>query len=498
MSAPAAHISEYTTVETAAVPETPYRALSRPPDLLEKLYQIARETPPLIAITSLWLHPQWRQSHVVETLLASTFTLRHLFVALLLMFVWARALDFRGREGRNSPRLRFLGSQLVAVLIGTAACTLLLWACMEIIGPLGIDRTSLTDFALRSAAIGAALALLAAVSFALAYCISAPRLYLILGSRHRAISAYKRLQGSDGRRGVVLGFVDPDASYAKYLPCDYLGSLDQLESILVRNPVNMVCLAMPLNSHYHTMQEAIRICERIGVDYDIAPDIFQTRFAKADRPLPRAAGLHHVAEEDYHLVLKRVIDVVAAALLLLAISPLMLIIAIAVKLSSEGPVFFVQERYGRNRKRFRIYKFRSMVADAEELMKRVERLNEAQGPIFKIRRDPRITKVGRILRRASLDELPQLWNVLKGDMSLVGPRPMSLRDVHRFSEASLMRRFSVVPGITGLWQVSGRSDTDFNTWIRLDLEYIDQWSLGLDLQILLRTVPCVLSGRGAV
>jgi exopolysaccharide biosynthesis polyprenyl glycosylphosphotransferase len=204
-----------------------------------------------------------------------------------------------------------------------------------------------------------------------------------------------------------------------------------------------------------------------------------------------------MVHEDYRIVLKRALDLIFSSSLLCALAPLILAIALAVKITSKGPVFFVQERYGHNRRRFLIYKFRSMVADAEALMTKVEDLNEAQGPIFKIRRDPRITKVGRILRKSSLDELPQLFNVLKGDMSLVGPRPMSVRDVHRFSESSLMRRFSVVPGITGLWQVSGRCNTDFDTWIRLDLQYIDHWSLGLDLRILLRTVPTVLTGRGA-
>jgi exopolysaccharide biosynthesis polyprenyl glycosylphosphotransferase len=208
--------------------------------------------------------------------------------------------------------------------------------------------------------------------------------------------------------------------------------------------------------------------------------------------------VYHVAHEDYEILLKRAVDLLVATLLLCLLSPLMLTIALAVKLTSSGPVFFTQERYGRNRRRFRIYKFRSMVADAEGLMNSIESLNEAQGPIFKIRKDPRITKVGRLLRRMSLDELPQLFNVITGDMSLVGPRPMSLRDVQRFSEGSLMRRFSVMPGITGLWQVSGRSNTDFDTWIRLDLQYIDQWSPGLDFRILLRTIPAVLSGRGAV
>jgi lipopolysaccharide/colanic/teichoic acid biosynthesis glycosyltransferase len=172
-------------------------------------------------------------------------------------------------------------------------------------------------------------------------------------------------------------------------------------------------------------------------------------------------------------------------------------IAIAIKVTSNGPVFFVQERYGRNRRRFRIYKFRSMIADAERLMEDIENLNEAHGPLFKIRRDPRVTTVGCVLRRSSLDELPQLLNVIKGEMSLVGPRPMSLRDVHRFSDPSLMRRFSVSPGITGLWQVSGRSNTNFETLMKLDLQYIDHWSFGLDLRILLRTVPAVLRGTGA-
>ncbi len=143
-------------------------------------------------------------------------------------------------------------------------------------------------------------------------------------------------------------------------------------------------------------------------------------------------------------------------------------------------------------------KFRTMRADAEQAQAQIEHLNEAAGPIFKIKEDPRITPVGKFLRKTSIDELPQLFNVLRGDMSLVGPRPMSTRDVSRFEEAWLMRRFSVKPGITGLWQVSGRSDTSFDRWIELDLKYIDDWSLALDLSILLKTVPAVVRGAGAV
>jgi lipopolysaccharide/colanic/teichoic acid biosynthesis glycosyltransferase len=175
----------------------------------------------------------------------------------------------------------------------------------------------------------------------------------------------------------------------------------------------------------------------------------------------------------------------------------MLAIAATIRLTSPGPALFVQERYGLRKRLFRMYKFRTMVTDAEKLQPGLESQNEVQGPAFKIRNDPRITPLGRILRKTSLDELPQFLNVLNGEMSLVGPRPLPIRDVSRFDNASLMRRFSVKPGLTCLWQISGRGDGDFERWIELDLRYIDTWSLSLDMEILARTVPSVLAGRGA-
>jgi lipopolysaccharide/colanic/teichoic acid biosynthesis glycosyltransferase len=178
--------------------------------------------------------------------------------------------------------------------------------------------------------------------------------------------------------------------------------------------------------------------------------------------------------------------------------PVMIFIAIGIKATSKGPVLFAQERYGHRRRRFHMLKFRSMVHNAEQLMKDLEDQNEAVGPIFKIRNDPRVTRFGRFLRTTSLDELPQLWNVLVGDMSLVGPRPMSVRDVSLFSEATLMRRFSVKPGITGLWQVNGRSELPFEQWIEFDFNYIDRWSLLLDLKIMCQTVSVVMRRSGAM
>jgi exopolysaccharide biosynthesis polyprenyl glycosylphosphotransferase len=261
-----------------------------------------------------------------------------------------------------------------------------------------------------------------------------------------------------------------------------------------------VVIALPIKSCYADIHDAIRTCERVGVDCHYLADLFDlSRAAPRFGPSrPRPMVTLKVVPDGYRFLLKRAIDVVGGAVSLLILAPLFVAIAIAIKLTSRGPVFFVQDRFGFKRRRFRMLKFRSMVANAPALQAELEAQNEATGPLFKIRNDPRVTPLGRFLRRTSLDELPQLINVLLGDMSLVGPRPMPMRDVGRFAESSLMRRFSVKPGITGLWQISGRSDLPFDKWIDLDLEYIDEWSFGLELRILWRTIPTVLSQKGAV
>ncbi|MEO8554951.1 MAG: sugar transferase [Kofleriaceae bacterium] len=194
---------------------------------------------------------------------------------------------------------------------------------------------------------------------------------------------------------------------------------------------------------------------------------------------------------------KRAIDVIGSVLGLLVLAPVLAIVALAVRLSSPGPVIFAQERCGLGGRRFRFYKFRTMVDGAQDQRASLDHLNEMSGPVFKIARDPRITRVGAILRKTSLDELPQLWNVLRGEMSLVGPRPPMPDEVAHYDLRQL-GRLSVVPGITGLWQVSGRSTiNDFDTWLALDLEYVRRWSLWLDLRILAKTIVVVISARGA-
>jgi len=193
---------------------------------------------------------------------------------------------------------------------------------------------------------------------------------------------------------------------------------------------------------------------------------------------------------------KRFIDLMVGTASLLVCIPLFVVVAIAIKATSEGPVFYVQTRVGRNRRQFPLYKFRTMVKDADLRMAEIEHKNEAVGHCFKIANDPRITRVGKLLRRTSIDELPQLFNVLKGDMSLVGPRPLSLRDAHKIDIPAYKRRFSVKPGITCLWQIRSRRPL-FDDWMKADMEYIDQWSPSLDILILLKTIPAVLSGAGA-
>jgi len=197
-----------------------------------------------------------------------------------------------------------------------------------------------------------------------------------------------------------------------------------------------------------------------------------------------------------YLISKRLFDIVISCLGLIVLFPFFIVVAAVIKLNSKGPIIFVQNRTGKDGKEFRFYKFRSMVHEAENLKDKVRSLSEVEGPIFKIKKDPRITKLGRFLRKSSIDELPQLFNVLKGDMSLIGPRPPLPEEVGQYTPHQ-MQRLSVLPGITCLWQISGRSEVSFYEWIELDIYYIEHRSFLLDLKILIRTIPVVLGGEGA-
>jgi exopolysaccharide biosynthesis polyprenyl glycosylphosphotransferase len=322
---------------------------------------------------------------------------------------------------------------------------------------------------------------------------------LIVGSGPLALRAYRLFCAQ--REGVELvGFVDSNnPSRSAEVKERTIGTLEQLDRILMWRVVDEVLIALPVKSCYAAFQRAIHVCERIGVQAKYFADIFTCSVARLcyDSSGSESVVALEVTENDSRLLVKRAIDIVGAGLLLAILSPLILIIAVGLKLTSPGPVLFAQERYGLQKRRFRMLKFRTMVCNAEALQPSLERMNESQGPCFKITNDPRVTRFGRLLRRTSLDELPQLVNVIRGEMSLVGPRPLPVRDVEHFEEPWPMRRFSVLPGLTCLWQVSGRCKLAFDEWVKLDLQYIDHWSLALDLRILLRTIPAVLRGTGA-
>ncbi len=329
------------------------------------------------------------------------------------------------------------------------------------------------------------------------------RYMLILGTNPRAVEFARKIQASPERGYELLGFVDQDWAGTNAfketgykIRCDYAG----LAEFLRRNVVDEVAIYLPLRSFYEHSSHVAALCEQHGMVMRFASDIFglKTAHSRAEE----FDGDQHIAaytgvRDGWPLLFKRVLDVALSLVLLLLLTPLFLVVAALIKLTSKGTVFFRQERMGVNKRTFLIYKFRTMVPDAEKLIDALEAQNQVSGPVFKIMDDPRITHLGRMLRRSSIDELPQLFNVLKGDMSLVGPRPLPVRDYQGFNEDWQRRRFSVRPGITCLWQVNGRSSIPFEQWMRLDLQYMDEWSLWLDIKILARTIPAVLRGSGA-
>jgi exopolysaccharide biosynthesis polyprenyl glycosylphosphotransferase len=329
------------------------------------------------------------------------------------------------------------------------------------------------------------------------------RLILIIGTNPRAVEFARGLLGNPARGYRLLGFVDDDwpgmSAFNKTgfaLVSDFAG----LAEFLRRNAVDEVAIYFPFGSFYQHSSEVAGLCEQHGITMRFSSDLFglkATRWRAEEFDGDQHIATYTGSSELWPRTMKRMLDVTGAGCALLFLSPILVAAIIAIKLTSPGPVLFLQERVGLNKRRFKIFKFRTMVPNAERLMASIERYNEATGPVFKMKNDPRITPVGKLLRRSSIDELPQLLNVLKGDMSLVGPRPLPVRDYEGFNEDWQRRRFSVKPGITCLWQVNGRSEISFDQWMLLDLQYMDEWSLWLDIKILAKTVPAVFRGVGA-
>lgn len=325
---------------------------------------------------------------------------------------------------------------------------------------------------------------------------------LIVGSGERARRVAESLSTYSEWGADIVGFLDNDPSIVgkEISSSKVIGTISEIETVLKNNVVDEVVVAVP-RSMIGEVAPVFTTCEEEGVKLRLMADIYDFQVARTQLELLGGTPLlsfEPVAQDSIELLIKRLFDITAILFSLPIVLPIMLLTAIAIRIDSPGPIFFVQQRVGLRKRIFPMFKFRSMHIGSEEKLKEIEHLNEADGPIFKIANDPRITRVGRFIRKTSIDELPQLFNVLLGHMSLVGPRPMSVRDVNLFDKSVQRKRFSVLPGLTCLWQISGRSNLPFEKWLELDLTYIDHWSFKLDLEILFKTPAVILKGEGAV
>jgi exopolysaccharide biosynthesis polyprenyl glycosylphosphotransferase len=331
------------------------------------------------------------------------------------------------------------------------------------------------------------------------------RYLLVIGANQRAFEVAERIDEKPELGYKIIGFVAESSAAEEDWNANgrgnwkVLGLLDNLRSVLTQERVDEIMVCLPVDARFSDITMIVKNARDLGVVVRLMPNV-------ADGTLLRNMYVEEFDDEYVvtlfrehmlmQLLVKRLIDASVSLAVLIFLLPLMLLIALIIKVTSPGPVFFVQNRVGMNQRQFRLYKFRSMVADAEKRKLALEHLNERDGPAFKIENDPRTTAFGRFIRKLSIDELPQLFNVLSGEMSLVGPRPPLPEEVKRY-EWLFRKRLSVKPGITCIWQISGRNSVSFEDWMEMDHQYIENWSLWLDVKILFKTVPAVLFGRGA-
>jgi len=419
------------------------------------------------------------------------------------VFVWH--VIFSGFGLYHSHRLSSIGAEIAALLKAITLATLIIIGCSWIFSIGIVKPIFLLVF------VGGTSIITIVSRLVLRRLLKWVRLrgrnlryLLVVGTNDRARKFVRKIESRPELGYRFVGFADEqwkgNGDLEKY-GWKLVSNLADFNAYIIENIVDEVVIALPMRSLYQEASRIFATCEEQGIIVRNLSDIFNSKLTRSrteyfeDEPL---ISHYTGAMSGWQVGAKRIMDFVLSAALLLILSPLFLVIALLIKLDSPGPVFFVQERVGLNKRRFWLYKFRTMVEGADERQKELEVLNEAAGPVFKIRNDPRITKIGSLLRRTSIDELPQLINVVKGSMSLVGPRPLPTRDYKGFSQDWHRRRLSVRPGITCLWQVNGRSRVPFEQWMQLDMQYVDRWSLWLDLTILIKTIPAVIRGSGAV
>jgi exopolysaccharide biosynthesis polyprenyl glycosylphosphotransferase len=322
---------------------------------------------------------------------------------------------------------------------------------------------------------------------------------LVVGSGRLGKMIMQHIAANPNLGYSLVGFLhDMDAPPSDFGRFKMLGTLEDLGLVIRSMQVDEVIIALPAHMHQQCLR-TVRLCERLGASFKLVPDIYELRLSRIDMEAVEGIpliGIKGVSLNSLQRAITRIVDILVAILLIIIGSPLWLFIALAIRLNSPGEVIYRSTRIGLNGKPFQVYKYRSMYKDSDQLKAALLAYNEAQGPLFKIRGDPRITPIGRFLRRTSFDEVPQLINVIRGEMSLVGPRPALPNEVGQYEEWQ-KERLAIKPGMTGLWQVRGRSDISFDEGVLMDLYYIENWSLRLYFQILLRTIPAVLLGRGA-
>jgi exopolysaccharide biosynthesis polyprenyl glycosylphosphotransferase len=330
------------------------------------------------------------------------------------------------------------------------------------------------------------------------------RYVVVVGTNERAVNLVRRIDHHPELGYRVAGFIAENGETTVAHGNDnarwpIIGKITEFKSFLEKGTVDEVMVCLPLKDRFKEIYDVISLCRDLGVVVRVLPDVgdakiltgFQVEVFEGDWVVT-------LFRENllWQLFAKRALDLVASVIGLIVLSPLLLTIALIIKVTDPGPIFFSQERIGMNKRKFKLLKFRSMVADAEARKKELAALNEMDGPAFKIKNDPRVTPIGRWIRKTSIDELPQLINVVKGEMSLVGPRPPLPTEVDQY-DWIYRRRLSIKPGITCLWQIGGRNNIPFSRWMELDREYIENWSIWLDLKILAKTVPVVVLGKGA-
>ncbi len=405
----------------------------------------------------------------------------------------------------RSHRLTKWYSEAIDVVIAVSLCTFIIMVCSVVFNMEIVTSPFLVTFWAMTTTI------LLASRFTLRHFMRNVRLVgrnlryaLILGTNQRALEVAKSITSNRKLGYQLTGFVDNKwVGNIAFEQTGYkvVSDLDSFQAYLRDNIVDEVFICTPLKSQYEATANILSACEEQGVTVHLDKNIFTPTIDTIQRRSYQVENrwltLTYDSSDSYTTLLKRLLDISVSLLTLILLAPLFLVITILIKLDSPGSALFVQQRIGLNKRRFGMYKFRTMIADAEKKQSELESQNEVSGPVFKISNDPRITRIGKILRSTSIDELPQLINVLMGNMALVGPRPLPIRDYQGFEEDWYRRRFSVKPGITCLWQIEGRSDISFDEWMQLDMRYIDQWSLWLDIKILFKTIPAVLRGSGA-